>query len=82
MSQSDEGVRDPEPKWVLACAWILVLLTIAALGCGMQWLLFGSDDTSLSDALLRYPMLWILYVLVGLMVGERAYRFFASLVRN
>ena len=52
----------------------IAFIATLALGCGAQWLLWG-DATSLSW-LWTWPILWVLYALVGLTIGENSKRLF------
>jgi hypothetical protein len=46
------------------------------LGVAVQLLLWKNGDTAISEALFKYPAAWIVYLIVGGVIAERAMRFF------
>jgi hypothetical protein len=47
-----------------------------AIGSLVQILLWKNDQTTVIEALFKHPAAWIVYLIVGGVIAERAMRFF------
>jgi hypothetical protein len=54
--------------------WVLILAFTAAIGLPSQWLFFANEGSRIWDIVWRWPVLWVLYFLVGHSLGEHAAR--------
>lgn len=61
-----------------AVVWAVILAITFAVGVVGQWLLFFQDRFPDWSALLRWPILWAVYFLIGHSLGEHVARHVAT----
>jgi hypothetical protein len=61
-----------------ATGWIVILSITFVVGMAGQWLMFSDGYFPDGSVMLRWPILWITYFLIGYCVGERATRWVAN----
>ena len=59
----------------LALARALAGIVFVCGGSAMQLLLRKSAERGIADALLHWPLLWLVYLLSSLLIGEHLHRF-------
>jgi hypothetical protein len=52
------------------------LVVTIILGTTLQMVFWQTPERAFWDALIHFPLAWIVYVLVGLVIAERAFRLF------
>lgn len=55
-------------------SWLLIVALVIGGGATAQWGLWGEPGRAWHRALLRWPVLWLVYVGGGLLIGERIHR--------
>ena len=58
--------------------WAVIFAITFVVGVIGQWLVFSTGHFPDWSVMLRWPILWIAYVLIGHSVGEHATRWIAS----
>lgn len=62
------------PATRLGVSWVVIVALVVGGGATAQWALWGEPGQAWYRALLRWPVLWLVYVVGGLMIGERIHR--------
>lgn len=58
----------------LGVSWAIIVALVVGGGASAQWALWGGPGEACQRALLRWPVLWLVYVGAGLVIGERVHR--------
>jgi len=65
-------------KWLLVIVWIAIMLLFAVLGICAQLVFWYHGGRSLLGAIIHAWPLWLVYLLIAVIIGERIYRWLSG----